>query len=268
MKRTTYILIGLFIGGFALLFAGMVAIYLSGKVNTEDIVLGGKTVSKEFPPFKVLVLGESVPEDEHGSYYRVWEQDFRMEVQPSQDGKNVFSFPEDAEKFLNIRHHGDTLEIMSSFHWEKQEDRNNRNRDFYPGTWQLRVASDIEFIANDMLDQEMILKNFSQDSLTIDASAAVTINNSHFKAFRVQRNHRQLNLESGSIGNLYLDIDRMGHWYSNPEQFTIHTEYLTGNEGSVELAKGECKQMYWQPKSEDGKLVVTLREKSRIVVDE
>lgn len=72
MKRTTYILIGLFIGGFVLLFAGMVAIYLNGKVKTGDVVLGGKTVSREFPPFKVLVLGESIPEDARGSYYRVW----------------------------------------------------------------------------------------------------------------------------------------------------------------------------------------------------
>lgn len=266
MKRTTYILIGLFIGGFVLLFAGMVAIYLNGKVKTGDVVLGGKTVSREFPPFKVLVLGESIPEDARGSYYRVWGRDFRMEIQPSQDGKNVFSFPEDAEKFLNIRQYGDTLKIMSSFHWKKQGD--GYNRTLYPGTWQLSVPSDIEFIANDMSDQEMILKNFSQDSLTIDASAAVTINNSHFKAFRVQRNERQLKLESGSIGNLYLDIDRMGNWYSNPDHFTIHTEYLTGNKGSVELAKGECKRMYWLPKSQDSKLEVTLREKSCVVIGE
>ena len=155
---------------------------------------------------------------------------------------------------------------MSSFHWKKQGD--GYNRILYPGTWQLSVPSDIEFIANDMSDQEMILKNFSQDSLTIDASAAVTINNSHFKAFRVQRNERQLKLESGSIGNLYLDIDRMGNWYSNPDQFTIHTEYLTGNKGSVELAKGECKRMYWLPKSQDSKLEVTLREKSCVVIGE
>ncbi|GCB37235.1 hypothetical protein [Bacteroides faecalis] len=61
MKRTTYILIGLFIAGLIVLADGILVMFSGGKpYDSNDILFGGEQVTKEFPTFRVIWLTQSV----------------------------------------------------------------------------------------------------------------------------------------------------------------------------------------------------------------
>ena len=47
-----------------------------------------------------------------------------------------------------------------------------------------------------------------------------------------------------------------------------YARYLTGQNASVQLQKGECRRMFWIPEKDDSKLKVTLTEKACVSVME
>lgn len=77
-----------------------------------------------------------------------------------------------------------------------------------------------------------------------------------------------MEFQSGNINNLHLNLNRMNNWSVNVEEGHIDTEYLTGQNASVQLQKGECRRMFWIPEKDDSKLKVTLTEKACVTVME
>ena len=82
------------------------------------------------------------------------------------------------------------------------------------------------------------------------------------------RGGRNVEFQSGNINNLHLNLNRMNNWSVNVEECHIDTEYLTGQNASVQLQKGECRRMFWIPEKDDSKLKVTLTEKACVTVME
>lgn len=267
MKRTTYILIGLFIAGLIVLVGGMFVMFFTGKpYGSNDIVLGGEQVTKEFPSCRVIWLTQSILENEN---HTVWMGNSSLEVLPSEGEKNMFSCPKEVNDYLTMKITGDTLKITFDYPMDKLADKFEERKyvDMLVGEWQLQMPSSVETIISDIRNQKLVLKNLSKDSLSIDVSVPVIVEDCDLKALNVLRCGNHLNLLSGNIRDLYLYLDHIDGWSVNPETCHIDTEYLTGYNANVQLEKGECKRMFWIPTKEDAKLYVTLNEKSCITME-
>ena len=267
MKRTTYILIGLFIAGLIVLVGGVLVIFHTGRpYGSYDIVLGGEQVTKEFPPCKVIWLTQSVLEKEG---YTVWMMNSCLEVLPSEGKKNVFSCPKEVNDYLTMKGIGDTLKITLDYPMDKLSEKIEEQKYVYMtiGEWQMQLPSGVETIISDIRNQKLVLKNLSKDSLSIDVSGSATVEDCDLKALNVLRCGNHLNLLSGNIRDLYLYLDHIDGWNVDPKTCHIDTEYLTGYNANVQLEKGECKRMFWIPTKEDAKLYVTLNERSCITME-
>ncbi|MDD3039353.1 hypothetical protein [Bacteroides sp.] len=268
MKRTTYILIGLFIAGLIVLVGGILMMFLTGRpYGSDDIVLRGEQVEKEFPPCKVIWLTQTVIEEEG---HMVWMGNSSLEILPSEAEKNILSYPKGVNDYLTMKVAGDTLKISFDYPIDKLADKFEKQKylNMHIGDWQLRIPPSVETIISDMRNQQLSLKSLSQDSLVMNVSVPVSVEDCNFTAFNVLRCGRNLELKSGNVHNLYLSLDYINDWSVNVGTCKIDTEYLKGKNGNVYLAKGECKRLFWIPEKKDSELRVTLSEKSCITVME
>lgn len=268
MKRTTYILIGLFVAGLCVLVGGMFVIYGLGRPYfSNQLVLEGELVTKELPAFRVIWLTQTEMNTEERS---VWLANSLLEVQPSKAGKNTFSCSKKVNEYLKVTVAEDTLKVLFDYPLDKlsQEFKDSKYVGLSIGNMQLNMKQDVECIINDIYMQKMVLKNLEKDSLSINTSNSVLVDSCCFAALRIIRSGRDVDFQSGSINNLYLDLNMMDNWSVNTEKCHIDTEYLTGHNANVQLQKGECKRMLWIPKNDNSKLNVTLTEKACVTVVE
>lgn len=136
------------------------------------------------------------------------------------------------------------------------------------GDMQLNLTSKVECVINDIYMQKIALKKLTKDSISIDTPNSIMVDSCDFRALSVIRGGRNVEFQSGNINNLHLNLNRMNDWSVNVEECHIDTEYLTGQNVSVQLQKGECRRMFWIPEKDDSKLKVTLTEKACVTVME
>lgn len=268
MKRTTYILIGLFIAGLCVLVGGMFVIHCLGRPYfSNQLNLEGEQLTKEVPACRVIWLAQTALRMEKG---HVWLANSLLEVQPSKEGKNTFSCSEKVNEHLKMTVVGDTLKILFDYPLDKlpQEFKETQWVGMNIGNMQLDMAQDVECIINDINSQKIVFKHLAKDSLSINTSNSIVVDSCDFAAFHVIRSGRDANFQSGTINNLYLNLSMMDNWSVNTEKCHIDTEYLTGHNANVQLQKGECKRMFWIPENDNSKLNVTLAEKACVMVME
>ena len=241
MKRTTYILIGLFVAGLCVLVGGMFMIFCLGRPYiSNQLNLQGEQITKEVPACRVVWLTQTrlyTPER------NVWLANSLLEVQPSKEGKNLFSCSKKVNDYLKMTVMGDTLKILLDYSLDQlpQEFKKSKFMGMNIGDMRLDMTQDVECIINDINSQNIGFKHLEKDSL---------------------------DFQSGTINNLYLNLGMMGNWSVNVEKCHIGTEYLTAHYANVQLQKGECERMIWIPEKNDSKLNVFLTGKACVTVME
>ena len=273
MKRTTYILIGLFFAGILLISGFALAVFILGDGTSErEIALNtGECINKELPACRVVMFEDrtAYSADKYGDYaYMMLRGNFGMEVQASD--KCFLTYPAGVSSYLSTEVKGDTLKIWLDLPIEKIKERSGENSlpILVLESWKLNLTKETKYIVNDILShQPMAVCGFVTDSLMIDAAnVRVTMDSCHVDVLDV-RKARDLNLNSGCVRDLYLDVDEVGDWRVNAGAFDIGTMYLTGHEGWIELAQGECERMRWIPKDDGARLQVTLNEPAWVTVE-
>ena len=72
MKRTTYILIGLFVAGLCVLVGGMFVMYCLGRPHfSNQINLQGEQLTKEIPACRVIWLAQTEMHTEECSVWQI-----------------------------------------------------------------------------------------------------------------------------------------------------------------------------------------------------
>ena len=113
MKRTTYILIGLFIAGLCVLVGGMFMMFCLGRPYfSNQLNLQGEQLTKEVPVCRVIWLTQTEMSTEERS---VWLANSSLEVQPSKEKKNTFSCSEKVNDYMKMTIMGDTLKILLDY---------------------------------------------------------------------------------------------------------------------------------------------------------
>ena len=144
MKRTTYILIGLFVAGLCVLVGGMFVMYCLGRPHfSNQINLQGEQLTKEIPACRVIWLAQTEMHTEERS---VWLANSFLRVLPSKGEKNEFSCSQKVNDYLKMTIMGDTLKILLDYPLDKlsQELKESGYMAMITGDMQLNLTQEVE----------------------------------------------------------------------------------------------------------------------------
>lgn len=277
MKRTTYIILGVLLA----LLAGMSATIIywgthSGSASDMTVRLEGEERMRPLPACKVIrfrmdrMLHKQGGNDELNYYLAV--NNIRLKVTSADTATGSFFYVADIEEFMDFKAHGDTLDVVFSFPPEELQKRMPEGKivpSFILRTspFSLRLPESVECLNGEML-YAVELQDLQRDSLAIDFSdspATVFVQNSRFRALSVLA--RQLDLVSGSVDHLYLNLDELYSFEVKTDSFRIDTEYLSGSRNvDFQADPQECRRILWTPLSKNAKLNLKIKNPSEILL--
>ena len=277
MKRTTYVILGVLLA----LLAGMSATIIywgthSGSVSDMTVRLEGEERMRPLPACKVIrfqvdkTLYKYDGRDDFTYYFTL--NTAHLIVTPADTATGSFSYASDMEEFMSFKAHGDTLDVVFSFPPEELQKRMPEGKivpSFILQTspFSLRLPESVECLNGEML-YAVELQDLQRDSLAIDFSdspATVFVQNSRFRALSVLA--RQLDLVSGSVDHLYLNLDELYSFEVKTDSFRIDTEYLSGSKTvDCQVNPQECRRILWNPLSEKAKLNLKMKNPSEILL--
>lgn len=279
MKRTTYIILGVLLA----LLAGMSATIIywgthSGSASDMTIRLEGEERMRPLPACKVIRFQMDKTlykyDGKNDFHYYFTLNNAHLIVTPADTATGSFSYAADMEEFMNFKAHGDTLDVVFSFPPEELQKRMPEGKivpSFILRTspFSLRLPESVECLNGEML-YAVELQDLQRDSLAIDFSdspATVFVQNSRFRALSVLA--RQLDLVSGSVDHLYLNLDELYSFEVKTDSFRIDTEYLSGSRNvDFQADPQECRRILWNPLSKNAKLNLKIKNPSEILLRE
>lgn len=277
MKRTTYVILGVLLA----LLAGMSATIIywgthSGSVSDMTIRLEGEERMRPLPVCKVIRFQMDKTlykyDGKNDFHYYFTLNNAHLIVTPADTATGSFSYAADMEEFMSFKAHGDTLDVVFSFPPEELQKRMPEGKivpSFILRTspFSLRLPESVERLNGEML-YAVELQDLQRDSLAIDFSdspATVFVQNSRFRALSVLA--RQLDLVSGSVDHLYLNLDELYSFEVKTDSFRIDTEYLSGSRNAdFQADPQECRRILWNPLSEKAKLNLKMKNPSEILL--
>lgn len=277
MKRTTYIILGVLLA----LLAGMSATIIywgthSGSVSDMTIRLEGEERMRPLPVCKVIRFQMDKTlykyDGKNDFHYYFTLNNAHLIVTPADTATGSFSYAADMEEFMSFKAHGDTLDVVFSFPPEELQKRMPEGKivpSFILRTspFSLRLPESVERLNGEML-YAVELQDLKRDSLAIDFSdspATVFVQNSRFRALSVLA--RQLDLVSGSVDHLYLNLDELYSFEVKTDSFRIDTEYLSGSRNAdFQADPQECRRILWNPLSKETKLNLKMKNPSEILL--
>ena len=277
MKRTTYVILGVLLA----LLAGMSATIIywgthSGSVSDMTIRLEGEERMRPLPVCKVIRFQMDKTlykyDGKNDFHYYFTLNNAHLIVTPADTATGSFSYAADMEEFMSFKAHGDTLDVVFSFPPEELQKRMPEGKivPFFilrTSPFSLRLPESVECLNGEML-YAVELQDLQRDSLAIDFSdspATVFVQNSRFRALSVLA--RQLDLVSGSVDHLYLNLDELYSFEVKTDSFRIDTEYLSGSKTvDCQVNPQECRRILWNPLSEKAKLNLKMKNPSEILL--
>ena len=276
MKRTSYIILGVLLGGL-LLMSGTIFYMSKHGLNRDDYELYFTEAPKTFPlpECKVLkLLAPRADRNRNGDAERIKEASFieiPLEICPTDSSASgSISFAADLEPFVSITSAEDTVTVSFAFPLEKLDKKFART--FWLSVnsktgMTLSVPPGVQSIVSNMYDQKSTIRGFERDSLSLSFRhiyGPVVIENSLFRSLHIQSGNNW-HFKSGSAEKMHLNLDYIGNWTVNTDSFHIDTEYLSGSRSAYcTLQKNECRQMLWTPLAKEAALNVKLESGGKI----
>lgn len=267
MKRTTYILLGILLGGLLLSMVGVFVIALfSKKFITPEISFVGEQAEMELDNirfFKVSVLQKDEKDKinvfVHG----------KLTI-TSSETKGKLVYPQ--SKFIHLTQKKDTLTLTL----EPDFTAYNVPKDYktYVPHYinnlylNLEVGPEFSYLYNSARGLDVNFSKLKSDSLVVEAyDHFVTLDSCQFRSVDFSGKDIKLNVDNSKIERFYLNLDAVQRW--SVKNTAVGTEYLTGsNIHSGVMEKGSCHRMIWTPKNQDAKLQMTFTEKANIWISE
>lgn len=276
MKRTTYIIFGMLLAGLVVVIGGV----FYGSMNTvkwgdELLDIGGEKKTVQLPECKVVqlaaidgVMRQSSAKSINGGKRMSIFSNAPLTVCPEETAQGTFIYTSGLDKYMTIKSSGDTLRILLDFSNEKLEEK------YLDMFWLnmghaemvLNLPEGVQEVASGLYDQEVTVKDFDRDTLSLATQSRMNMENCRFRALTVSGGNPNFN--SGEVKDLHLYLDAVRNWGVNAESFHVDTEYLYAHgTPRCTLEKGECRQVVWMPQSAQASLDIKLKEAARVVVE-
>lgn len=261
MKRTTYIVLGLFITGWVLIVANYLLGHFKGVECAYNDVTNLSTVRDSIDMAGVRVINVSA--DSVGrDVFITGDLAFKDGV----DSSKCY-YPAQSSKYFSIARKGDTLTIHFHFKSAIAEASNpEAKRMLISGAdFSFAGLNSVQSIFIKARGMGVCLDKVEGDSLNIASEeGSIKMRSSKIRALNIAATS-WLDAKHCSIDKLYLDLDPIGSW--SLDSCTVIEEHLTGSgEHTNQMKKGEAKFVYWKPKKEDASLNLQLKEYSRIEI--
>lgn len=265
MKKTTYILIGLLLAG--LLLAGGVSLWvplLMSERGNDVLVLEGDEVLKSLPAFHTVYVvhrSDTLPPSPDLAF---GEMPLRVEASESAGGS--LRYPKDMEPFVSADVQDSVLYIAFDFSRAVLDER-------YKGAYTLKpvckmlglcLPRNAVKLVDEMQGHNVELYNLERDTFSVATAGTVVANYCHFGSLHADV--LGLELSSGAIDDLYLNVEQLFGISVDVAQFSIGTEHLSGRNGicSYTVSPGECREVLWNPLDEDASLDLRLQQPARV----
>lgn len=132
---------------------------------------------------------------------------------------------------------------------------------------ELRLPAEVQAVVVDVEDMETNFYGLRCDTLSFRTRYLARLEDCHVTALAAQA--QSLHLNSGTVRNLYLNLDEIADWDVNTGSFHIDTEHLSGSRyHRCLLQKNECRRVFWTPLKDDASLSVELKQAVKIEVGE
>lgn len=263
MKRTTYILIGVFFGNILLVTAVMIylrttfvpydqmGIILDFKKDTTSIDLKG--VHK----LEFITSGAN----EENFYYGFQGKVFLIPVVP--DNKERIIYPD--SEYLKLEKQDGVMRVMLDLTSATKQMKENSKRNrvvlkdllFY-----IEIGTAFkEISAGKGFDVEF--RNIQLDSLRLNTNC-IRLDSCSIGSIVVEGSRTDFRSKELHADNLYLDLDKTDRW--KLEKGKIGTLHLTGSKHSrAQLSDNQYDRLRWKPKNEKSELRVTLKKEAEVV---
>lgn len=264
MKRTTYIMIGMLVTGVAMV-CGLMFYVVDRNVTQKDnfMEIGGERKTVQLPSSSGGVETEKRRYCGGRAYVLV-----RGSAGDSlQQGS--FSYAGDMEAFMSMTSVGDTLLVTFDFPEDKLEQ--HLQNDIWIRVrsegMELRLPAEVQAVVVDVEDMETNFYGLRCDTLSFRTRYLARLEDCHVTALAAQA--QSLHFNSGTVRNLYLNLDEIADWDVNTGSFHIDTEHLSGSRyHRCLLQKNECRRVFWTPLKDDASLSVELKQAVKIEVGE
>ena len=132
---------------------------------------------------------------------------------------------------------------------------------------ELRLPAEVQAVVVDVEDMEANFYGLRCDTLSFRTRYLARLEDCHVTALAAQA--QSLHFNSGTVRNLYLNLDEIADWDVNTGSFHIDTEHLSGSRyHRCLLQKNECRRVFWTPLKDDASLSVELKQAVKIEVGE
>ena len=178
-----------------------------------------------------------------------------------------FSYAGDMEAFMSMTSVGDTLLVTFDFPEDKLEQ--HLQNDIWIRVrsegMELRLPAEVQAVVVDVEDMEANFYGLRCDTLSFRTRYLARLEDCHVTALAAQA--QSLHFNSGTVRNLYLNLDEIADWDVNTGSFHIDTEHLSGSRyHRCLLQKNECRRVFWTPLKDDASLSVELKQAVKIEV--
>lgn len=192
-----------------------------------------------------------------------------LEVTADSLQQGSFSYAGDMEAFMSMTSVGDTLLVTFDFPEDKlvQHLQNDIWIRVRSEGMELRLPAEVQAVVVDVEDMETNFYGLRCDTLSFRTRDLARLEDCHVTALAAQA--QSLHLNSGTVRNLYLNLDEIADWDVNTGSFHIDTEHLSGSRyHRCLLQKNECRRVCWTPLKDDASLSVELKQAVKIEVGE
>lgn len=265
MKRTTYIIAGMLLAGLLAVVGTM--LYMSiNEANRGDysLEIGGTLKTVQLPECKVVHFFMKV--DEADKWITFYNRE--LVVQPTDLSVGNFTYADGLDSYMSMMSNGDTLRVMLDFSNNKLDEKYRKMPwiEIIAANMKLGLPATVTNLSVKVAGLATLFTGFNRDSLSFQVQNTAKVKDSHFRSLTAKANYLELN--SGEVKDLYLNLDFVSNWSVKTDSFHIDTEHLSGShEYQNVLQKGECRQVLWEPLTENASLNLKLNQASRIEVD-
>lgn len=262
MKRTTYIMIGLFVSGLVVVVIAMIlGVTLKTEYKKDGLFQEDEHVEMKLDGVRVVKMLVNQGEINKPRDILI---DGQLSVTPSTGtGKEIISYPK--SRNLKVAQRNDTLIVEFDFRSSQLSEKMQKQDYIYAVGVDVRLVVDtLKSIISYTDGLKLNMKCLESDSLFIRTNRQdVSLDSCRFRSFNIAGKGLIYHAKNSRIENVYLNLDSV--WVWKFENSVIGTEYLSGSDvHSSNLQKGECQRVVWTPLKDDACLQINLREKSVI----
>lgn len=265
-KTTSYVMWAIAVAGMVAILADRVSTYMDRDKITRVHVVDGERQTRVLPLCRVVSLEwKQFRSPAYRAGLQVALLTAPLRIVSAEGEQGSLSYVGGLADAIAMHADADTLHITLDFPKAADAEKILREGGVLHYDFESMVLALPENVRSVCADVGVCIDNVRRDSLCVRSEQAITVQQSQFGALRAQG--MTLDLQSGSADHLYLDITDEPSLEVG-DDFLIGTEHLTaGRSAFHRLRKGECRQVVWEPQTDDARLELSIRGRGRFVFD-